>query len=239
MEAIRRMSDPEILQFVQDNPQMYKAMELPANILTMSPQDRDNLIKSRLNRIYKPSAATVAADGTSFASPEVAGVAALLLQANPQATPAQIKHYIVSTAKPMGHFTKNEQGAGFIDVKAALKQALKDAGGGRGCMKSPGEDQDRSGEVPSWGETDRKPNAHPRCVDEGGRSGAYSPRYVSTARTLATHPQASPDGVSQAPCFQSLSLWDTEGPAWARHGPAARECQHPLSEEGEPCGAHI
>jgi subtilisin family serine protease len=36
--------------------------------------------------------------GTSFAAPQIAGIAALLLQKNPDLTPADIRHYLCSTA---------------------------------------------------------------------------------------------------------------------------------------------
>jgi subtilisin family serine protease len=47
---------------------------------------------------YTSSTATAVLSGTSMASPHVAGVAALYLQNNPAATPAQVHNVIVSTA---------------------------------------------------------------------------------------------------------------------------------------------
>ncbi|MCC6862874.1 MAG: S8 family serine peptidase [Bryobacterales bacterium] len=63
------------------------------------------------------------ASGTSFASPSVAGVAALLRQAVPTASAAQIGNAIVMSANP-GLITDGsgpfDQGAGFVDGAAAL-----------------------------------------------------------------------------------------------------------------------
>ncbi len=59
--------------------------------------------------------------GTSMASPHVAGVVALMLQANPQATPAQVKQCLSSTAVDM--MTPGfdiHSGLGMVDAKAAL-----------------------------------------------------------------------------------------------------------------------
>jgi subtilisin family serine protease len=58
--------------------------------------------------------------GTSMASPHIVGVAALLKQANPSYTPAQIKERLKSTARPLSGMTYNDQGAGMVDVKSAI-----------------------------------------------------------------------------------------------------------------------
>jgi serine protease AprX len=59
--------------------------------------------------------------GTSMSSPHVAGVLALMLQANPTATPAQAKQCLLSTAvdMPTPGFDIHS-GLGMVDTKAAL-----------------------------------------------------------------------------------------------------------------------
>jgi len=61
--------------------------------------------------------------GTSMATPHAAGVAALLLAANPDLTPRQIKEILKSTAVDLG-LNLNTQGAGRVDAFAAWKMAL-------------------------------------------------------------------------------------------------------------------
>lgn len=62
-----------------------------------------------------------AMSGTSMATPMTSGVVALLLQANPKLTPAQVKDILTKTAKPLGGNTPNNNyGYGRVQAKAAL-----------------------------------------------------------------------------------------------------------------------
>lgn len=59
--------------------------------------------------------------GTSFSSPSVAGTAALLRQANPQHSAAQIRDSLIQNANPglLPRDSVVDQGMGFVDVSAA------------------------------------------------------------------------------------------------------------------------
>lgn len=57
--------------------------------------------------------------GTSMATPLVAGIVALLFEANPSLTPAQVKQILASTAVPMPGRSAFEVGAGHVDAYAA------------------------------------------------------------------------------------------------------------------------
>ncbi len=65
-------------------------------------------------------------DGTSMATPLVAGVAALLRQAAPDLSPDQVAQIIRSTARPIGAepVPNNNVGAGLVDAYAALSALL-------------------------------------------------------------------------------------------------------------------
>ncbi|MFI8688235.1 S8 family serine peptidase [Rossellomorea sp. NPDC077527] len=59
--------------------------------------------------------------GTSMASPQVAGIAALLLQAHPDYTPSDIKSVLMNTADPLkNQYSVFEVGAGRVDPMQAI-----------------------------------------------------------------------------------------------------------------------
>lgn len=59
--------------------------------------------------------------GTSMATPHVAGVCALMYDANPSLTPDQIKSVLTSTATPMPGYSAYQTGAGYINAYAAVQ----------------------------------------------------------------------------------------------------------------------
>jgi serine protease AprX len=60
-----------------------------------------------------------------MAAPHVTGAVALLLEADPALTPSEIKSILQSTSVPVRGAGPDEQGAGVIDVAAALARAAK------------------------------------------------------------------------------------------------------------------
>lgn len=64
-------------------------------------------------------------DGTSMSSPIVAGIAAQMLQANPQLTAQQIKRILCDTAVPLDGVPEEQQGAGVVNGAHAIAMALR------------------------------------------------------------------------------------------------------------------
>ncbi len=58
--------------------------------------------------------------GTSAAAPHAAAVAALMRQANPGASAAQVRAALAATARPVGALGPNVVGAGLVDARAAI-----------------------------------------------------------------------------------------------------------------------
>ncbi|HKX27189.1 MAG TPA: S8 family serine peptidase [Blastocatellia bacterium] len=61
--------------------------------------------------------------GTSFSAPQVAGTIALMLEANPQLTPAQVRNILQRTATPLPPYYQHEAGAGMLNAHAAVLEA--------------------------------------------------------------------------------------------------------------------
>lgn len=66
-------------------------------------------------------------EGTSMACPHIAGVVALMLDANPALSAAQVKQILVETATPMPGYAEWEAGAGYVNAFAAVDKAFNAA----------------------------------------------------------------------------------------------------------------
>ena len=64
-------------------------------------------------------------DGTSFAAPIVASIAAQMLEANPRLLPHEIKRRLVGTARRIAGVQVDRQGWGAVDAEAAVRAALE------------------------------------------------------------------------------------------------------------------
>ncbi len=67
-------------------------------------------------------------DGTSFASPIVASVAACMLEANPKLTPQQVKRILIDTAERVPGVAVERQGWGVVVPRRAVEVALTTRG---------------------------------------------------------------------------------------------------------------
>ena len=63
------------------------------------------------------------ATGTSFSAPQVAGAIALMLEANPNLVPADVKDILSRTATPLPKYFHHEAGAGMLNTHAAVLEA--------------------------------------------------------------------------------------------------------------------
>ncbi|HEV2915644.1 MAG TPA: S8 family serine peptidase [Pyrinomonadaceae bacterium] len=63
------------------------------------------------------------ARGTSFSAPQVAGTVALMLEANPKLTPAEVRDILQRSATPLPGYYPHEVGAGMLNAHAAVLEA--------------------------------------------------------------------------------------------------------------------
>ncbi len=67
-------------------------------------------------------------NGTSMATPHVAGAVAILLQQNPEATPQELKETLMNTAKKLPNYQPYHIGTGRIDIPKALNTDIRATG---------------------------------------------------------------------------------------------------------------
>lgn len=82
---------------------------------------------ANLNPAYIPFYTTMS--GTSMATPHTAGISALLLEANPNLTPDQVKDLLKRSATNIPGYAAWEDGAGYVNAYAALSEASGTRGG--------------------------------------------------------------------------------------------------------------
>jgi serine protease AprX len=62
-------------------------------------------------------------DGTSFASPIVASLAAQMIEANPTLTPSAVRSILIRTARRLPHVPVDRQGWGMVSPARAIEEA--------------------------------------------------------------------------------------------------------------------
>ncbi len=80
----------------------------------------------------KPGGGLQTRSGTSMAAAHVAGVAALLFQARPSATPAEVAEALLTTCTPLPECGEERCGRGLINPVKALEALLSNEQGGAG-----------------------------------------------------------------------------------------------------------
>jgi len=120
VETLRRMTPVQLRKLFITRPDLIKALGLPRDILENDDTSLEKNVKLRLPPMFKPTADTIAGPGTSFASPEIAGIVANLRQGHPDASPREIKDALMKTADNMGDkYGVMDQGAGFVRADKA------------------------------------------------------------------------------------------------------------------------
>lgn len=95
------------------------------------------LVESRLDDSKIVATHYQHVDGTSFAAPIVASVVAQMIEANPQLTPAAVKHILISTADRIAGAAAMRQGYGMLNARRAVEVAAGERHSETACFACP------------------------------------------------------------------------------------------------------
>ena len=119
--ALDRAADSDLRTIIESHRGVDKdfdeARDLPVPLLRQL-----ITIKLREGNVISPHYKYV--DGTSFASPIVASIAACMLEANPDLTPQQVKRILIDTAERVPGIEVERQGWGVVGPRTAVEVAL-------------------------------------------------------------------------------------------------------------------
>jgi serine protease AprX len=88
------------------------------------------LVEKKLRDNNVISGAYKHVDGTSFAAPIVASIAAQMLEANPRLTPPEVKRILIATARRLPYVDVDRQGWGVVDPHQAVLHAREQPAAG-------------------------------------------------------------------------------------------------------------
>ncbi len=114
--------DADLQALLHENPEVDRDLDAAKGLVT--PLLRQ-LVSAKLRDHNVISEAYKHVDGTSFAAPIVASLAARLLEANPSLSPRDVKLILMGTAHRLPHVAVDRQGWGVVDPRAAVKAALQ------------------------------------------------------------------------------------------------------------------
>lgn len=124
-EQIESMSGRQLQMMAY---KLVRAGMAPPELMQVHPEDlREHMLEGmQTHATYgqnEGGAAYMAMDGTSMASPIVAGVCAAILEANPSLTPGQVKQVLMKTSDRLPGVRANDQGAGVMNAQKAVRVA--------------------------------------------------------------------------------------------------------------------
>jgi serine protease AprX len=100
------------------DPELAAAAERPPEVVRA-------LVAKRIRENNVISGAYKHVDGTSFAAPIVASIAAQMIEANGALGPVQIKRILIETARRLPHVDVDRQGWGVVDPHQAVLRAIE------------------------------------------------------------------------------------------------------------------
>jgi serine protease AprX len=103
--------------------ELWEKAHLPDSLHQQAPDVIRAVVESQLKESKVVATHYQHVDGTSFAAPIVASVVARMIEANPDLTPAAIKHILISTADRIASAPLMRQGYGVLNTRRAVEEA--------------------------------------------------------------------------------------------------------------------
>jgi serine protease AprX len=114
--------DTDLQALIAERPGIDPALDAARDL---DPALLRQLVSAKLRDNNVISGAYKHVDGTSFAAPIVASVAAQMIEANPGLTPQEAKGILISTARRLPHVETDRQGWGVVDPRKAVEEAVR------------------------------------------------------------------------------------------------------------------
>ncbi len=120
LERLEEAPASALREIIRLNPGVDAALDAAAHL---EPPLIRQLVDARIRDHNVISGSYKHVDGTSFASPIVASLAAQMIQANPALTPQALRHILVSTARRLPAVPIDMQGWGIVHPRRAVERA--------------------------------------------------------------------------------------------------------------------
>jgi len=122
LASLAATRDTDLHSLIAERPGVDPALDAARDL---DPALLRQLVLAKLRDANVISGAYKHVDGTSFAAPIVASVAAQMIEANPGLTPQEAKGILIRTARRLPHVDTDRQGWGVVDPRRAVDEALR------------------------------------------------------------------------------------------------------------------
>jgi serine protease AprX len=122
LSRLHAAADAEMQSVLAAQPGVDAELDAAADLV---PPLLRQLVRLKLKDQKVISGAYKHVDGTSFAAPIVASIAAQMLEANPRLLPQEVKRRLVGTARRIAGVEVDRQGWGAVDAEAAVRSAIE------------------------------------------------------------------------------------------------------------------
>jgi serine protease AprX len=122
LASLSAAAAPDLGRIIEASPGVDRALDEAAHL---EPPLIRQLVEAKLRDHNVISGSYKHVDGTSFAAPIVASVAAQMIEAHPRLTPQGIRHTLIRTARRLPHVPVDRQGWGVISPAVAVEAATR------------------------------------------------------------------------------------------------------------------